>query len=218
MPIYSDSDDQAQGPSHSSRMFGHRRPLHSMLGGRRVADILLWRNKTYSASILAAFSIIWFLFEVVELHFITVACYLLMTFMLSLCIWIQAASFFKWRPPTMYDIQISESTGRHIISRINKSLTKFYRISCGENFARFFVVLVSLWLLSIFGSYSSALNVLYVVFLGLITIPILYERYEREVGYIATQGKGDMKRLYKKLDTKFLSKIPRGPIKEKKYM
>lgn len=90
----------------------------------------------------------------------------------------------------MYDIQISESTGRHIISRINKSLTKFYRISCGENFARFFVVcnsinpyqlhheltpdilycsfvctfqvLVSLWLLSIFGSYSSALNVLYV--------------------------------------------------------
>lgn len=171
-----------------------------------------------SASILAGFSIIWFLFEVVELHFITVACYILMIFMLVLFIWIQGASFFKWRPPTMYDIQISDSTARQALLRVNKLLRKFYRISCGEDFARFFVAFACIWLLSIFGSYSSALNVLYAVFLGLITIPVLYERYEREVSYIATQGKGDMKRLYKKLDAKFLSKIPRGPVKEKKYM
>ncbi|KNA24442.1 hypothetical protein SOVF_014800 [Spinacia oleracea] len=217
MPIYSDSDDQAPGPSTMSKMFGRNRPLHSMLGGRRVADILLWRNKTLSASILAGFSMIWFLFEVVELHFITVVCYMLMTFMLILLIWIQGASFFRWRPPTIYDIQVSESTAKHVLTRINKVLIKFYRISWGEDFVRFFVALAIIWLLSIFGSYSSALNVLYVVFLGLILIPVLYERYEREVSYIATQGKGDMKRLYKKLDTKFLSKIPRGPVKERKY-
>ncbi|KAL2904792.1 Reticulon-like protein B9 [Bienertia sinuspersici] len=248
MPIYSDSDDQAPGSSQTSRIFGSNRPLHSILGGRRVADVLLWRNKTLSASILAGFSTIWFLFEVVELHFITVLCYILMTFMLVLFIWIQGASFFKWRPPTIYDIQISESTAKNALHRVNKTLTKLYRISCGEDFARFFVVcnkvspcqlhkelspdilfwsflyyfqaLVSLWLLSIFGSYSTALNVLYAVFLCLITIPIMYERYEREVSYIATQGKGDMKRLYKKLDSKVLSKIPRGPVKQKnkKYM
>ncbi|XP_021749378.1 reticulon-like protein B14 [Chenopodium quinoa] len=217
MPIYSDSDDQAPGPSNMSRMFGRNRSLHSILGGRGVADILLWRNKTLSASILAGFSIIWFLFEVVELHFITVACYILMAFMLVLFIWIQGERFFRWRPPTMYDIQISETTARHVLSRINKFLIKFYRISCGEDFARFFVALAAIWLLSIFGSYSSALNVLYVVFLGLITIPVLYERYEREVTYIATQGKGDMKRLYRKIDSKVLSKIPRGPVKERKY-
>ncbi|KAJ8447599.1 hypothetical protein Cgig2_031653 [Carnegiea gigantea] len=219
MPIYSDSDiDQAAGPSRPSTFFGRNRPLYSILGGRKVADILLWRNKKLSGSILAGFTIIWFLFEVVELHFITVACYLLMILMLILFVWVQAADFFKWRPPTVDDIIVSESTARYMLSRVNKLLTVFYMISCGHDLGRFCLVLASLWLLSIFGSYSSALNVLYAVFLCLMTIPVLYERYEREVNYIATQGKGDMKRLYKKLDTKVLSKIPRGPVKEKKFM
>lgn len=220
MPIYTDSDDQVPRPSsRPSRFIGQSRPLHSILGSdRRVADILLWRNKTLSASILAGFTIIWFLFEVVELHFITMACYILMTLMLIFFIWTQGASFFNWRPPTIHDIQVSESTVRYMLLGVNKLLTRFYWISCGDDLARFFVALASLWILSIAGSYSSALNVLYVVFLCLITIPILYERYEREVHYIATQGKGDMKRLYKNLDTRVLSKIPRGPVKEKKYM
>ena len=61
-----------------------------------VADILLWRNKKLSGSILAGFTIIWFLFEVVELHFITVACYLLMILMLIRFVWVQAVDFFKW--------------------------------------------------------------------------------------------------------------------------
>ncbi|XP_057542710.1 reticulon-like protein B9 [Amaranthus tricolor] len=213
MPIYSDSDDRAPGPSQPSKFFGRNRPLHSYLGGRRVADVLLWRNKTLTATILSGFTIIWFLFEVVELHFITVACYLLMTFMLFLFISIQGSTFLKWRPPTIHDIQISDSTAKHMVSRINKLLIKMYKISCGEELTRFFVTLASLWVLSIFGSYSSALNVLYVVFLCLVTIPVLYERYEREVTYLASQGKGDIKRLYKKVDNKFLSKIPRGPVK-----
>ena len=95
------------------------------------------------------------------------------------------------RPPTIHDIQISDSTAKHMVSRINKLLIKMYKISCGEELTRFFVVcnnglypsklhieltphillcsflhcfqtLASLWVLSIFGSYSSALNVLYV--------------------------------------------------------
>ncbi|XP_057529224.1 reticulon-like protein B14 [Amaranthus tricolor] len=218
MPIYSDFNEQASGSSQPSMFFRRNKPLHSYLGGRKVADVLLWRNKALTTTILAGFSMIWFLFVVVEIHFITVLCYLLMTFMLILFISIQGATFFKWRVPTINDIQVSETTARYIQSRINYLLTIFYRISCGQESARFFGALASLWLLSILGSYSSALNVLYVGFLCLITIPVLYEQYEREVTYIATQGKRDMKRIYNKLDSKFISKIPRGPVKEKKYM
>ncbi|KAK9676227.1 hypothetical protein RND81_11G062800 [Saponaria officinalis] len=216
MPIYSDPDE---GPSQAASRFwlGPNRPLHSIVGGGRVGDVILWRNKRLSATILGGFTMIWFLFEVVELHFITMACYLLMASMLILFAWTQASDFFRWRPPSVYEIQVSETTARHILSRLNKFLARFYKLSCGHDLARFFMALAVLWVLSIIGSYSSALNVIYVVFLFVITIPVLYERYEREVNYIATQGKGDMKRLYKKLDANLLSKIPRGPVKERKY-
>ncbi|XP_074295607.1 reticulon-like protein B14 isoform X1 [Silene latifolia] len=247
MTVYSEYDVHAAGSSQAAARFwlGPNRPLHSIIGSGRVADVLLWRNKTLSASILGGFSTIWFLFEVVELHFVTMLCYILMLSMLLLFTWIQASNFFRWRPPTIYDIQVSESTARHIHSRVNKLLIKFYRLSCGQDLARFFVVcsyvypsqllmeispdillcsflntfqaMALLWVLSIFGSYSSALNVVYVVFLCLIIIPVMYERYEREVNYLATQGRSDMKRMYKKLDAKFISKIPRAPVKSRKY-
>ncbi|XP_074295608.1 reticulon-like protein B14 isoform X2 [Silene latifolia] len=219
MTVYSEYDVHAAGSSQAAARFwlGPNRPLHSIIGSGRVADVLLWRNKTLSASILGGFSTIWFLFEVVELHFVTMLCYILMLSMLLLFTWIQASNFFRWRPPTIYDIQVSESTARHIHSRVNKLLIKFYRLSCGQDLARFFVAMALLWVLSIFGSYSSALNVVYVVFLCLIIIPVMYERYEREVNYLATQGRSDMKRMYKKLDAKFISKIPRAPVKSRKY-
>ncbi|KAL9246210.1 hypothetical protein vseg_019774 [Gypsophila vaccaria] len=216
MSVYTDPDDSASQVA-SRFWLGPNRPLHSIVGGGRVGDVILWRNKTLSASILGGFTMIWFLFEVVELHFITMACYLLMASMLVLLAWTQASDFFRWRPPTIYDIQVSESTARHILSRVNKVLATFYKLSCGHDLPRFFVAIAVLWVLSIIGSYSSALSVIYVVFLCVITIPVLYERYEREVNYIATQGKGDIKRLYKKLDANVLSKIPRGPVKERKY-
>lgn len=49
------------------------------------------------------------------------------------------------------------------------------------------------------------------------TLPALYERYEREVDYIAGKSSQDVKKLYDKFDSKVLDKIPRGPVKEKKF-
>lgn len=54
-------------------------------------------------------------------------------------------------------------------------------------------------------------------FLGLETLPFLYEKYESEVDYLASKGNRDAKKLYKKFDAKVLNKIPRGPVKEKKF-
>ncbi|XP_074296534.1 reticulon-like protein B14 isoform X2 [Silene latifolia] len=98
MTVYSEYDVHAAGSSQAAARFwlGPNRPLHSIIGSGRVADVLLWRNKTLSASILAGFSTIWFLFEVVELHFVTMLCYILMLSMLLLFTWIQASNFFKW--------------------------------------------------------------------------------------------------------------------------
>lgn len=53
-------------------------------------------------------------------------------------------------------------------------------------------------------------------FLCLATLPAMYDRYQYEVDYIVREGKRDMKKLYEKLDSKFLKKIPRGPLKERR--
>lgn len=54
-------------------------------------------------------------------------------------------------------------------------------------------------------------------FVCLETLPALYERYEEQVDEIAGKGNRNVKKLYEKFDSKVLNKIPRGPVKEKKF-
>lgn len=44
----------------------------------------------------------------------------------------------------------------------------------------------------------------------------MYERYEDEVEYLAKKGKHNLKKLYKRVDSNVLGKIPRAEVKEKK--
>lgn len=53
-------------------------------------------------------------------------------------------------------------------------------------------------------------------FLCIQTLPALYERYEDEVDRLVAKGSHDLKKLYKRLDSEILSKIPRGPAVTKK--
>lgn len=49
------------------------------------------------------------------------------------------------------------------------------------------------------------------------TLPALYERYENEVDYLAGKSRKDVKKLYRKFDSNVLDKIPRGPVRGKKF-
>ena len=51
----------------------------------------------------------------------------------------------------------------------------------------------------------------------MVTLPVMYERYEYEVDYLASKGNQDVKRFLNTLDSKVFNKIPRGPVKQKKY-
>lgn len=54
------------------------------------------------------------------------------------------------------------------------------------------------------------------VFLCIQILPFLYEQYEDDVEYLARRGKHTTKKIYKKIDSNILGKIPRAPVKEKK--
>nr|GMD68127.1 reticulon-like protein B9 [Ipomoea batatas] len=222
MPIYSSSSDSEDHhyrrptPAASRRPhfgYGGGRPMHmhARLGGGYVADILLWRNKNLSAAILVGFTFIWFLFEVMEYTFVSLLCHISILAMALLFLWSTGAAFVDWNPPNYRAFTVPESTIRWLLGRLNYFLWKFCEISSGQNIRTFFLVITVLWILSVIGNYFSSLNLLYIGFVCLATLPAMYERYQNEVDYLASKGNQDMKKLYDRFDAQVLDKIPRKP-------
>ncbi|KAL6010824.1 hypothetical protein ACLOJK_001266 [Asimina triloba] len=210
-----------QPSSSKTRLFQRQRPLHALLGGGRVADAILWRNKHLSAAILIGVSAIWFLFEVAEYHFLTLLGHLSITTMLTVFIWSNAAALLDKNPPKIPETILSEPAFKALAMNFHAKLSAFLRmlhdIATGKDVKLFLLSIASLWMLSVIGSYGSTLNLLYLAFLCIQTLPALYERYEDDVDYLAGKGSSDLKELYNKFDSKILNKIPRGPVKDRKF-
>jgi len=58
-----------------------------------AADVLLWRNKKISASVLATGTAIWVLFELLEYHLLTLVCHILIFTLAILFLWANASTF-----------------------------------------------------------------------------------------------------------------------------
>jgi hypothetical protein len=58
-----------------------------------AADLVLWRNKQASGSILAGVTVIWLLFEGIGYHLLTFLCHALIVFLTVWFVWSNAASF-----------------------------------------------------------------------------------------------------------------------------
>ncbi|KAA8541289.1 hypothetical protein F0562_025252 [Nyssa sinensis] len=216
--IYSsDTEDDTRS---SPKLFGRQRPIHEILGGGKVADVFLWKDKRVSTALLTGIGVIWFLFEVVEYNFVTLLCHIFITTMLVVFIWSKGAEIFKWPAPRIPGIILHESTFREVTSifhaKFNQFLSNFLYIACGNDPKLFFLAIVSLWIVSVFGNYISSVNLLFFSLLCLETLPFLYDRYQDQVDYFAGRVNRQMRQTYKKFDSEFLQKIPRGPVKEKK--
>ncbi|PON38947.1 Reticulon [Parasponia andersonii] len=214
----SDSENEI---SRGRRLFGREKPIYEVLGGGKVADVLLWKKRNISAAILIGMTVIWFLFEVVEYNFVTLLCHISITIMLVFFIWSSGAETFKWTPPKIPEVVLQESAFREVAStfhrRFNQLLSKLLDIACGRDLPLFFLAIISLYFLSVIGTYFSFLNFLYVGFICLETVPFLYDRFEDDVDHLAIRIVQEIKRSYRRLDSNFLNKIPRGPVKHKKF-
>ncbi|TMX04200.1 hypothetical protein EJD97_010838 [Solanum chilense] len=218
MATYSSDSDNDFEPT--SKLLGRQRPIHSVLGGGKVADILLWRDKKLSAAILIAVAVMWFLFEVVDYTFVTLLCHVSITTMLIVFIWSAGADMFGWTPPNIpKDILVDTSfvdVASIIHNKFNNFLSICHFVACGNDAKSFFLAIISLYILSVIGNYINTLNLLFFGLLCVETLPFFYERYEEEVDYVAYRIKRQMRKTYRKFNAEFLGKIPRGPAKEKK--
>ncbi|KAK4256562.1 hypothetical protein QN277_006269 [Acacia crassicarpa] len=202
------------------KLFQHERPLHEVLGGGKVADVLLWRNKNVSAALLLGVTAIWFLFEVVEYNFVTLLCHISITTMLLLFIWSTLADILKWSGPQIPDIILQDSFFQNLASIIHRRFNHFIQtllyISYGKDLPRFFLIVVSLYILSVIGAYFKFVNLLYIGCLCVQTLPFVYERYEQEIDNLVGDVILDLRKKYIQFEKRYLNKIPRGPVKEKK--
>ncbi|KAE8672490.1 Reticulon-like protein B3 [Hibiscus syriacus] len=222
----SDSDDDK--PSESSmkakvfRLLGREKPVHHVLGGGKQADIFLWRNKKVSAGALGAATAIWVLFELLEYNLLTLVCHLLILALTLLsCGQMLLPSFTsKLSPPRIPEVQIPKDPVLELAQalrfEINRAFAVLRDIASGKDLKKFLSVIAGLWVLSIVGNWCNFLTLIYIVFVLLHTVPVLYEKYEDKVDPFAEKAWHEIKKQYAMFDKKVLSKIPRGPLKEKK--
>ncbi|CAH2053403.1 unnamed protein product, partial [Thlaspi arvense] len=149
MPVFggsSDSEDERTIHKPTSKLFTRQRSIHSIFGGGKVADILLWREPKIAATLVIGVSLLWFLMEVVEYNFITLICHASMTSMLLFFIWSTASDFLNWERPIIPEVVLDESSFKHLArsfhARFNQILAKLLDIACGRDPPLFFLVRV----------------------------------------------------------------------------
>ncbi|KAL0304350.1 UNVERIFIED_CONTAM: Reticulon-like protein B2 [Sesamum radiatum] len=223
----SDSDDDkiksaaAAVKAKIYRLFGREKPVHKVLGGGKPADIFLWRDKKLSAGVLGVATVIWVLFELLEYHLLTLVCHVLILGLAILFLWSNACTFINKSPPKIPQVILPEDIVLGVASALRIELNRAFAIlrdiASGRDLKRFLVVIAGLWVFSILGSCLNFLTLFYIGFVLLLTVPVLYEKYEDKIDAFAEKAEAELKKQYAVFNVKVLSKIPKGPLKDKKF-
>ncbi|KAH0454998.1 hypothetical protein IEQ34_016922 [Dendrobium chrysotoxum] len=216
----SDKDEPLIPAGRKKRLFGRKEPVHTILGGGKSADIILWRNKHTSGGILASVTVIWLLFEWVGYHLITFICHSLMIFLAALFLWSNAASFLDRNPPKFLEVILSEelflTVAQAVRFHINDAYATFRFVASGKDLKTFLMAIGGLWIFSIISNWFSFLTLFYIVLTIIFTLPALYEKYEDNVDAAIEKAMVHIEKQYAVLDEKVLQKIPRGSLSDKK--
>ncbi|XP_059277744.1 reticulon-like protein B2 [Lycium ferocissimum] len=101
-------------------------------------------------------------------------------------------------------------------NEMNRACAVLREIASGRDLKMFLLVIGGLWIASILGGCCDFLTLFYIIVVVLHTVPVLYEKYEDQVDSFAEKALHELKKQYAVFDAKALSKIPRGPLRDKK--
>ncbi|KAJ6797088.1 reticulon-like protein B8 [Iris pallida] len=213
-------DEGSSASTQMNRLFGRQKSVHKVFGGGQTADVLLWRNKKISSSVLIGATAVWVLFEWLNYHFLTLVCFALAVGMLIQFVWSNASGMLSRSSSEVPRVVLPEDLFINVAvaigDQINQFLGYIQDAACGRNLKRFLVVVAGLLAAAVIGSWCNFLTVLYIGFVSAHTLPVLYERYEDQVDDFLYNLLGQAQNQYRKLDESVLSKIPKGNLKGKK--
>ncbi|CAF2149429.1 hypothetical protein HID58_001337 [Brassica napus] len=202
------------------RLFGREKPVHKVLGGGKPADIFMWKDKKMSGGVLGGATAAWVLFELMEYHLLTLLCHVMIVVLAVLFLWSNATMFINKSPPKIPEVHIPEEPILQLASglriEINRGLSSLREIASGRDLKKFLCAIFGLWVLSIMGGWFNFLTLAYIALVLLFTVPLVYDKYEDKVDPLGEKAMIEIKKQYAVLDEKVLSKIPMGPLKNKK--
>ncbi|KAK9941043.1 hypothetical protein M0R45_017672 [Rubus argutus] len=212
----SEIDNYCMAFTCKNRLFGRQKPLHVVLGGGLSADIILWRNKQISAYVSMGATVIWLLFEKIGYHFLTFVCHATIIFMVALFLWSNLASYISMTATEIPEIKVPQHlfvrTAVCLTGLYNGALRTFGHVAFGRDWRAFLSAVALLWVLSVFGRWYSFLSFLYIVFVLLMTVPLLYESLEDSVDTFAEKALNEIQKQYAVLDEKVLQKLKKRVI------
>ncbi|KVI03344.1 Reticulon [Cynara cardunculus var. scolymus] len=173
--------------SSSDRLlFNRQTSVHQILGGGRLADLILWRHKNVTMGILMITLVSWVMFERSNYTLLSYVSNVLLLLLIILFLWAKSAQI------------------------LNRLLTISHDIALGKDPKMFVKVAVYLVLISVIGSLTDLR-----VFLVL-TVPALYERYEEHVDSVILKGNMKLKQLYNRYDEECIKKVRKWILEKNK--
>ncbi|XP_076911069.1 reticulon-like protein B2 [Bidens hawaiensis] len=197
-----------QSVSGRRHLFGRRKPLHDALGSGKAADILLWRQKQMSGAIFVSATVIWLLFEWIDYHLLPFLCHFLILALAILFLWSNLSSFVNKSPPKFPDIRLSREMCECIAilleDQINEGCLYLRDMTTRRDIKSFLSVIFTLWLVSVIGGCFEFLTLVYILFVVLLTAPLLYERNESLVDAYGEKAGNEIMEALHKLPLPFL--------------
>ncbi|BAT88195.1 hypothetical protein VIGAN_05164100 [Vigna angularis var. angularis] len=134
-----------------NRFFGRKIPLRVILGSGLIADIILWRNKKISLSVLVGVTFIWLFFKRMDYTVISFICDSLILLVAMLFLRSLLTSFIRILPPLelssfLLPKGLLVSTAISVTRILNNLLMTFGVIASGQDLKKFLLVLLSMFL------------------------------------------------------------------------
>ncbi|KAF7019431.1 unnamed protein product [Triticum aestivum] len=163
-------------------MATHHRPLHALLGGGAVADLLLWRRRNASAAAVAGASVVWFLFERAGYSLASVLSNALLLLVVILFFWAKSASLLNRPLPPVPNLEVSDVVVEKAVVRalvwVNKVLAVAHDIAIKRDRTVFIQVIMALWVVSCIGMLFNFFTLIYIGVLLALLVPPVYERHQ----------------------------------------
>ncbi|KAI7750677.1 hypothetical protein M8C21_029521 [Ambrosia artemisiifolia] len=198
--------------AHFNRLFGRQKPIHHILGGGKSADVLLWRNKKISASVLSAATAVWVLFEWLDYNFIPLLCFALVVYIIAQFI---MSRLFNRAPPSFrLSDELFVNIGTAVGAEVNRTLGFLQNVGYRGDIKQLAIVVGSLLTAAIIGTWCNFFTVVYIGFVAAHTLPVVYEKYDDQIDNAVYNVLGKLQNNYGKLDASVLSRIPKATRKK----
>ncbi|KAK7333088.1 hypothetical protein VNO80_29850 [Phaseolus coccineus] len=194
-----------------NRFFGRKRPLRVTLGSGLIADIILWRNKKISLSVLVGVTFIWLLFKRMNYTVISFICDSLILLLAMLFLRSHLTSFIGILPPLELSSFILPkgllvSTAISVTRIINNLLITFGILASGQDLKKFLLVTVTFGAVSFLDYRFSAATLIYIASVILLIVPVVYEKHGDIIDILTERALFDLNNLYADLMKKIFGK------------